>query len=331
MDSPVISIIVPVYKVEKYLEKCIVSILQQTFKNFELILVDDGSPDNCPAICDEFAKKDNRIIVIHKNNGGLSDARNAGLSIAKGQYIGFVDGDDYIERNMYELLLDEIVLKNADMAVCNYKYVDEQYQSIENRNNNMPINAEILGVDEYLNRLIGKCGWYYVPAWNKLYNKSIFNDIKFPKGKQHEDEFLIHRIVYRCNSIVCLRQSLYNYVQRSSSIMNQRFNPKNMDYGDALIDRYFFSCFKKNVGLRLDTVKKLTHELDKWEKYAQSDMLCKSRYNRVRRKSLFLLFERSAWDDYNIRGKMFMRLHLIAPWLSQVFEKVLKLSKKLKE
>ena len=331
MDSPVISIIVPVYKVEKYLEKCILSILHQTFKNFELILVDDGSPDNCPAICDEYAKKDNRIIVIHKNNGGLSDARNAGLSIAKGKYIGFVDSDDYIEQNMYELLLDKIVLKNADMAVCNYKYVDEQYQSIDNRNANMPINDEILGVDEYFNRLIGKCGWYYVPAWNKLYSKSIFDNIKFPKGKQHEDEFLIHHIVYRCNSIVCLRQSLYNYVQRSSSIMNQKFNPKNMDYGYALIDRYFFSCLNKNVVLRLDTVKKLTHELDKWEKYARSDKLCKRRFNKVRRKSWFLLFEESAWDDYNIRGKMFMRLHLIAPWVSQVLVKVLYLRRKWKE
>lgn len=324
-NCPLISIIVPVYKVEKYLKKCVESILAQTYKNFELILIDDGSPDNCPDLCDEFAQHDSRITVIHKKNGGLSEARNAGLDIARGEYIGFVDSDDYISPNMYELLLNKIVLTKADMAVCNYKYVNEQYQSIEYRNNNMPIKNEVLETDEYLNRLIGKCGWYYVPAWNKLYCKNIFDNIRFPKGKQHEDEFLIHRIVYECNHIVCLRQSLYNYVQRSSSIMNQKFNPKNMDYGDALIDRYFFSCLSRNAVLKLDTVKKLTHELDKWEKYALLDKSCKKRFNKVRRKSFFLLFEKSAWDDYNIRGKMFMRLHLIAPWLSQILLKVLNL------
>lgn len=324
-NCPLISIIVPIYKVEKYLKKCVESILTQTYKNYELILVDDGSPDNCPVLCDEFAQRDSRIVVIHKKNGGLSEARNEGLNIARGEYIGFVDSDDYIEPNMYELLLNKIVLTKADMAVCNYKYVDEQYQSIDNRNANMPINDEILVADEYLNRLIGKCGWYYVPAWNKLYSKSIFDDIRFPKGKQHEDEFLIHHIVRKCNCIVCLRQSLYNYVQRSSSIMNQKFNPSNMDYGDALIDRYFFSCLNRNAELKFDTVKKLIHELDKWEIYARSDKLCKKRFDKVRRRSFFLLFEKKAWDDYNIRGKIFMRLHLIAPWLSQVLVKVLKL------
>ena len=116
--SPKISIIVPVYKVEKYIHKCIDSILNQTFKDFELILVDDGSPDNCGKICDEYAKKDSRVIVIHKENGGLSSARNSGLDIARGDYIGFVDSDDYIENDMYELLYNLCEENNCDISSC---------------------------------------------------------------------------------------------------------------------------------------------------------------------------------------------------------------------
>ena len=123
IQSPTISIIVPVYKVEKYLQKCIDSILAQTFRDFELILVDDGSPDNCPALCDAAAQKDARIRVIHQKNGGLSAARNAGLDIARGEWIGFVDSDDAIEPEMYKTLYDIAVQENADVVVCNFRLV----------------------------------------------------------------------------------------------------------------------------------------------------------------------------------------------------------------
>ena len=122
--KPRLSVIVPVYKVEPYLQKCIDSILAQTFRDFELILVDDGSPDNCPAICDAAAEKDERIVVIHRENAGLSAARNAGLSAARGDYIGFVDSDDYIAPEMYQTLYDAMIKNDAQLAVCNYTYVD---------------------------------------------------------------------------------------------------------------------------------------------------------------------------------------------------------------
>ena len=148
MYKPLISIIVPIYKVEKYLKKCIQSIMNQTYLNFELILVDDGSPDDCPMICDNYAKLDNRIVVLHKQNGGLSDARNAGLDVARGEYIGFVDSDDFIANNMYEKLLSGLLAEDADMAVCNFSYVDENYRFLDKRNLSMPVVNERLDLNE---------------------------------------------------------------------------------------------------------------------------------------------------------------------------------------
>ena len=123
MSKPLITVIVPIYHVEKYLHRCVDSILNQTYENLEIILVDDGSGDACSSICDEYAGRDSRIVVIHKENGGLSDARNAGIEIAKGQYLAFVDSDDYIHKDMYKILMKEILESNAEVSICSYKYV----------------------------------------------------------------------------------------------------------------------------------------------------------------------------------------------------------------
>lgn len=139
-----ISVIVPVYKVERYLCRCVDSIIAQTYTNLQIILVDDGSPDGSGAICDDYAAKDPRITVIHKENGGLSDARNAGLGAARGSYIGFVDSDDYISVDMYEKLYKAIVACNADMSVCNFRYVDENGNNMEERNNALPVKDEVI-------------------------------------------------------------------------------------------------------------------------------------------------------------------------------------------
>ena len=183
--NPVISIIVPVYKVEKQLNKCIESILNQTFKDYELILVDDGSPDNCGHICDEYEKKDSRIKVIHKKNGGLSDARNAGLDIALGKYIGFVDSDDIIHPQMYEKLYNCINKSNLDIVQCKFK----RFKSIEEININISdselnfkeYNSQDAIIDLIDNNKIN------VNAWNKLYKRELFQNERYPKGKIHED------------------------------------------------------------------------------------------------------------------------------------------------
>lgn len=324
MNTPLISVIVCIYNVEKYLRKCIDSIQKQSYTNLEIILVDDGSEDLCPLICDEFAKADSRIRVIHKKNGGLSEARNVGLDIARGDYIGFVDGDDYIKSDMYEHLFREIVKADADMAVCNFTYVDDRYNYIENRNFLMPVLDEILDSEEYIKRLTAQCGWYFVTVWNKLYKKRLFDDLRFPVGKQHEDEFLIHHLVFRCERIVCVKLSLYYYVQRADSIMGQKQILKMMDYGDALIDRYYFAKSKGNCMLQYNTIKRLTARMEEWEKLSRAVPVYRRKYHQLWRRTIFLIFEKMAWDEYNLHGRIYMRIKFIVP---QIAEKIMNLLK----
>lgn len=242
MENELISIIVPIFNVAPYLEKCVNSIINQTYKNLEIILVDDGSTDESASICDKLKEKDNRIIVIHKENGGLSDARNAGMSVAKGDYFGFVDSDDYIDKTMYEKLYKAMRNSNSNISLCNYDFVYENGE-LYCENPNVIDNGE-LTKDEFFNKLFIAYNHFYVVAWNKLYDKEIFNSLEFEKGRLHEDEFIIHKIIDRCNKVACIEEPLYFYVQRDNSIMNQKKSVKNLDVIDALYERYLY--FKKN-------------------------------------------------------------------------------------
>ena len=179
-----ITIVVPVYKVEKYLRRCIESILQQTYKNIEIILVDDGSPDNCGKICDEYKEKDNRIIVIHKENGGLSDARNAGIDIATGKYIAFIDSDDYVANNFISSLYDVCIKNECEIAQCKFKRVTEDYKEEQKEIS----ETTILDGKSAIKEIYGQNDVYTIVAWNKLYLKNLFNDIRYTVGKIHEDE-----------------------------------------------------------------------------------------------------------------------------------------------
>lgn len=233
-NNGLISVIVPVYKVEQYLDKCIDSIVKQTYLNLEIILVDDGSPDNCPQICDKWAKLDNRIKVIHKTNGGLSDARNAGLKIASGDYIAFVDSDDYIETDMYEFLMNQIESSNADMAICNLEYVDSNGNIVRN---DSTCWDGCFSSKEVLTRW---CHVYNVVVWNKLYKRKCWDNICFPKGKIHEDNFVMYKVIFNCDKIICSKQKKYNYMQRNDSIMSSRINPKRFDAVQACCEAYKF-------------------------------------------------------------------------------------------
>lgn len=244
-----ISIIVPVYNIDKYINKCIDSILNQSFVNFELILVDDGSTDDSGLICDKYANEDSRIRVIHKENGGLSSARNAGLDIAKGKYIGFVDSDDYIDKNMYKYLFEVITRDNSELAICNYREVYEDSINIGEKNKiNIP-SSEIYNKYEILNKLYTHESGQIVVAWNKLYRKELFDEERYPIGRIHEDEFLIHRILYKCNKISYINDDLYYYLQRENSIMKESFSIRKIDVIDALKDRMDF--FRKNNEVEL--------------------------------------------------------------------------------
>lgn len=237
MDD-LISVIVPVYNVEKYMSKCVESIQRQTYQNIEIILVDDGSPDHCPEICDQFAKEDSRIKVIHKKNGGLSDARNAGIEVANGEYLAFVDSDDYISREMIEKMYCRIIRDQSDMAICNIDFVDENGNLL----NSNTIQVDNMTVEEprFWRELYGVNYTYCIVAWNKLYAKKLFKDVRYDVGKLHEDEFIIHKLVSKCEKISFLSEKLYCYLQREQSITNSEYTVKRMDVAEAVIHRSLY-------------------------------------------------------------------------------------------
>lgn len=241
-----ISIIVPIYKVEKYLKKCIESILKQTYKNIEIILVDDGSPDNCGKICDYYKQMDKRIKVIHKNNGGLSEARNYGIREARGDYLLFVDSDDFIAENICEILINNINKYSADMAICNFYYVFENKKAIKNEMSSKK-DVQVLEKENIIREYFLNYSVDLNVAWNKLYKKDIFkgkNAILFPVGKLHEDTYIMYKIYYNLNRLVRINKPLYYYRQRNDSIISS-FSIKNVEDIMGYIKDYYI--FSKNV------------------------------------------------------------------------------------
>lgn len=238
-EKPLLSIIVPVYDVERYLQKCIDSILAQTFTDFELILVDDGSPDNCPALCDAAAAKDARIRVLHQKNGGLSAARNAGLDVARGEWIGFVDSDDYIAPEMYETLYKAVQSTGADLALCDYVKVDETGALCTQTHVAVP-QKSLTGRE-----LLQKAYWTTVQiAWNKLYHRTIFAQLRYPVGNLNEDFFVIPEICLNTQKAVVVPDVLYYYVQRGDSIMGKSRTLRYYDAAEAA--QHYWNCLVEN-------------------------------------------------------------------------------------
>lgn len=229
-----VSVIVPIYNVEKYLKQCIESILNQTFYDFELILVEDGSPDSCCKICDNYHLLDSRIVVIHKENGGLSDARNAGLEIAKGEYIVFVDSDDWIEPQYLEILYNKISEYNADIVICGY-YITDENGNIEK--NIVTKKEYILDSNQALNELVKdkKIENY---AWNKIYKYSLFKNIRYPVGKIFEDIYTTYKLFLLASKIGVINFSLYNYRHRLGSIMSGLSISRQNAIFDAQMHRF---------------------------------------------------------------------------------------------
>lgn len=209
-----VSIIVPVYNVELFLKKCVNSILNQTFSNIEVILVDDGSTDSSKNICKQFQQIDSRIRVITKINGGLSDARNAGLDVATGDYIIFVDSDDYVNENFVMKLVKSLEKNSAEIAICGFNVV----KATNNYEETLDSTAGVFSGRELLSKIMGVRGYRYVVAWNKIYKRSLFQYIRFDKGKVFEDEYICSRLLFNVSRVCVVNQPLYNYVQRESSI-----------------------------------------------------------------------------------------------------------------
>lgn len=237
--NELITIVVPIYNVEDYLVRCIESILSQTYRNIEIILVDDESPDNCGEICDYYAKLDERINVIHKKNGGLSDARNVGIETAHGRYITFLDSDDWIHDEYIKMLYSLMIEKKSDIVICNFIKTSSELGS-------SPSGTFTEKKYEYSNieameQLFGEFYLQMVVAWGKLYKIELFKNIRFPVGRIHEDEFTTYKLLFSADKIVFYDKPLLYYWQREDSIIGSGFKLKHrLDYLDALTERALF-------------------------------------------------------------------------------------------
>lgn len=230
-----VSVIIPIYNIKDYIVRCLNSITNQTYTNLEILAVDDGSPDESGVIAEEFAEKDNRIRVIHRENGGLSEARNAGLNCATGDYIFFLDGDDWLDTNAIETLVRIANVHKADVVACGITKVWED-------------GTENLWTDEapgiwdghesiiQMTRSINVCS----VAWNKLYRTELWEKIFFPEGCLHEDEYTIYKILYNCKKVIYIPDPFYKYLQRDSGIMGSDISERGEDYLDALRSRMSF-------------------------------------------------------------------------------------------
>ena len=233
---PKLSIIVPVYKVEQYIHKCVDSILNQTFTDFELILVDDGSPDNCGEICDEYAQKDERVRVIHKENGGLSDARNFGLKKAKGKYISFIDSDDWVDLDLYRDVID--YQEDNDLGVVCFDVYEVKGEKIK-YNNRFDANKIFTGADALYKILTDEID---NSACNKVYKKELWEDIEFPVGRCFEDVATTYKVFHKAGKVGYYKRAYYYYVKREGSIVASSFSAvKRFDYFIGYKDRFEFA------------------------------------------------------------------------------------------
>jgi glycosyltransferase involved in cell wall biosynthesis len=268
-----ISIIVPVYNIEHLLAKCIDSILDQSLTNFELILVNDGSTDKSGEICNQYAKLDSRVKVIHKKNGGTASSRNAGLEVSVGKYIGFVDNDDYINKYMFETLFNHACLHSSDIVVCDYLQVNEG-QDYDTCKLDLDYSVHHFNNIEALNQIYTEQATFVYP-WNKLYQKRLFEDIKYEIGNLYDDETVAHKILYNSKKVTYIKTKLYYYVKRKGSMVNSPFNIKKFGRVYALKEREVFFRNIREVDLHQ---KALKHYMETFFWYY---FLAKSSFNNI--------------------------------------------------
>lgn len=304
-----ISVIVPVYKVEKYLDRCVESIVTQSYRNLEIILVDDGSPDQCGHICDLWALKDQRIKVIHKQNGGLSDARNAGIRASSGEYLAFVDSDDTIAPEMIERLYTAAQSNSTKMVLCNVLWVDEKGKTT-NDSLAFALRNECLSAEQILPRLYQPNSLVFIYAWNKLYHRSLLSVETFPVGKWHEDAFVAAQLIWKAGNVACIDYIGYYYLEsREGSIMNTQNDVRHLDNLEALLLRYGFFQEIGQTELLHETRARVLKELEKyyWGEPSK-DPAYDARMNQIRQgyNSLTGLpfKEWAKWKLFNICPKL---------------------------
>lgn len=323
---PLISIIIPVYKVAEYLNECVESVTSQSYKNLEIILVDDGSPDECPAMCDVWAERDNRIKVIHKENGGASSARNAGLDAAKGEYIGFVDSDDFIDRNMYSCLFDALQKTGKKMSCCR-SLTFKDSDAVSDISVSDPLNTEIFSACEAIDKIFSfKLGTSF---WRRLFHRSLFDGLRLPEGEINEEYPLLLPLTVRAGGTVFVDKILYYYRDRSDSVTGtlhksivtlrcvrnniEIINKQISEYGLTELKYFSFFVAKNSYFMLLSIIKnhnKINDELEAL--YKSYILLAKGN------KAAFLKS-----DSVNFKDKLIFRLIL-----SGIYRKVYMLKRK---
>lgn len=294
-----ISVIVPVYNVANFLNDCLTSIINQSYNDIEIILVDDGSTDQSGEMCNKFAAKDERIRVIHQNNGGLSNARNVGLDVAKGKFVVFVDSDDYLHQKMIEKLYNAVVSWKADIACCDYT-------SIEFHNDSYS-EIEVFKQRDAISKLFDDYGFQCF-AWNKIYKSSLFEHIRYPERKLFEDIATTYQLFKRVNRVVYIKEKLYFYRQRTNSITKTKFNKRNRDLIDAIEFVYNDSMHCNLASERLK-VGYLGYYLSYIQKGFTAKVDVDNEFNVLKERSRENLF--SLIKEQNISAKKRIQLILI--------------------
>lgn len=325
-----IAVIVPLYNVEEYLPRCIDSILNQSFSDFRLILINDGSTDRSGDICDEYKEKDNRIKVIHQENMGISMARNNGIENVKEDYVTFVDSDDYIHRDMLKILYRTLNKYKGDISVCQFElsYEDIRIEDEELENHSITKNNR-----QAVDMIVGESNVNMIVPWGKLYKRRLFENIKYPEGKYHEDEFVTYKLIYKAKKVVINTEELYYYTQRKQSITGSTYNSKRLVKLEALKEAIDF--FKDHDEKELESRARLRYLMNiqigyykvKYEMSDQQDTLrkLKSEYD--------LEYKYVLQNKHNltIRNKIMLRFFKLFPNLyCYVVKKSIKAGRKVK-
>lgn len=286
-----ISVVIPVYNVEKYIRECLDSIVNQTYKNLQIILVDDGSTDSSGKICDEYANKDSRITVVHQENQGAGAAKNAGLELIKGECFSIIDSDDYIDLSMYEKMVSLMEQYNSDIAQCLFiqNYQNKNIRSETFLTDKSPLK---LSSDKYMKKYLSD--WRFAVFWNKLFRSSLLDNIRFPVGRKIDDEFFTYKLVCNAKSIISTTDAFYYYRMRKSSVMNNNAKDRLIyDRIDCFVERYEY------VSSRFPKLKKAYYD-----KLSDSLLFYKSQLTEVS-EELNTLIEKYPYKQPGIFRKVF--------------------------
>ena len=327
---PAISVIVPVYNVEKYLRRCIDSILAQTFTDFELILVDDGSPDNCGAICDEYAAKDSRVVVIHQENGGISSARNAGLdwifANSDSKWLSFIDSDDWVHPQYFELLVRTAEKFNVRIAACLALITSEDKTEFH-------MHTQLQGSREPVENFYcdESLGYPIHPTWAKLYDRMLFKRVRFPVGRISEDQYVTPRVLFSCSEIAIVPEKLYIYYQHPGSITHVQWSQRRLDqilfYADLCV---YFRKIRERKTFEMTVSRMFSCVIGQlYEIQETGEKEYEVYFKQLRRKAQFLLLRYPHLIDFPFHQNRWT-YEMLFPNLMKIYWKWMQIKGKLK-